>query len=440
MAEEWPGVHVTVSADVTREWREYERTSTAVLNAYVQPRAAAYVAALDGTLRDARLGASRPAGRAAVFAMQSNGGATTLGEAARTPINLLESGPVAGVFGAAVLGRALGIADLISLDVGGTTAKCSLVRGGEVTISTDYRVERTPRTAGYPVRVPVVDIVEIGAGGGSLAWRDDAGAPRVGPRSAGALPGPVCYGLGNAEPTVTDAALVAGRIDAARYLGGRMEVDAELARAALDRFGAALGLDADATALGILRLANAHMISALGLVSVQRGHDPRLFTLVASGGGGALHAAELAAELRIARVLIPPLPAVFSAWGMLVSDVRRDVVRTRVLPAAQAAPSDGRRRVARDGRRTNGLLPRRRSPGRPADPCPPSRGAWSCAMPGRNIPSPSLRRPGRLGRDAGRALRGVSRRARAALRLPARLAGRDRDVSRHGAGAGGVPP
>ena len=180
--------------------------------------------------------------------------------------------------------------------------------------------------------------MEIGAGGGSLAWRDDAGAPRVGPRSAGALPGPVCYGRGNTEPTVTDAALVAGRIDAQRYLGGHMTVNAALARDALERFGAPLGLDADATALGILRLANAHMIAALGLVSVQRGHDPRAFTLVASGGGGALHVAELAAELRIARVLIPPLPAVFSAWGMLVSDLRRDVVRTRVLSPAQADP------------------------------------------------------------------------------------------------------
>ena len=191
---------------------------------------------------------------------------------------------------------------------------------------------------------------------------------------------------------MTDAALVAGRIDAQRYLGGHMAVDAALARAALERFGAPLGLDADATALGILRLANAHMIAALGLVSVQRGHDPRAFTLVASGGGGALHAAELAAELRIARVLIPPLPAVFSAWGMLVSDVRRDVVRTRVLSAAQADPQavDAVWREMED--ELAALLPRRGPPGRRG--APGHRGGWSCATAARSTPSPSPRRPG----------------------------------------------
>ncbi|ADU52025.1 5-oxoprolinase (ATP-hydrolyzing) [Thermaerobacter marianensis DSM 12885] len=328
--EEWPGVEVCTSADVSREWREYERTSTAVLNAYVRPVGRRYLEQLEADLRERGL-----AGRA--YAMLSGGGLAPFARAAAAPIHLLESGPVAGVTGAAMLGRLLGRPNIIAFDVGGTTAKASLVRDGRPAIRTDYRVEATPTWPGYPVQVPVVDIVEVGAGGGSIAWVDPTGAARVGPLSAGADPGPVAYGRGGTEPTLADANLVAGRYNAANYLGGELALDVDAAAAAITALGQRLGLDRDACTLGILRLAEAIMAKALRLVSLERGLDPRDFTLVAFGGTGPAHAAALAAELSIPEVVIPRYPAVFSAWGMAMADLRVDRVQTLVVPMEDAS-------------------------------------------------------------------------------------------------------
>ena len=327
-----PDLKVTVSSAITREWREYERTSTAVLNSYVLPVASRYLERLDRSLADAKVPGRR-------YAMQSNGGIATFAALEEAPIHLVESGPVAGMFGAATLGRLIGEDNVIALDIGGTTAKCSLIDRGELRITTDYKIEWNRVAAGYPIRVPVVDIVEIGSGGGSIAWLDEANALHVGPRSAGAMPGPVAYGRGGSEPTVTDANLLAGRIDPEYFLGGDIRLDVEAARWALAHLGERLGLDAEAMALGILRLADANMENALKLVSVQRGYDPRDFVLVAFGGAGSMHAANLAGELGVRRVVIPRNPAVFSAWGMLMTDLRRSLVRTRILQTDTASPA-----------------------------------------------------------------------------------------------------
>ncbi|GAB6933302.1 hydantoinase/oxoprolinase family protein [Calditerricola satsumensis] len=319
--ERWPEVAVTASHEVTREWREYERTSTTVLNAYVKPIAANYVDRLEQKLRDMGVPGK-------LYIMQSNGGTTTFAQAKETPINMVESGPVAGIFGAAMLGKLLGQPNVIAFDVGGTTAKCSLVDNGEVTITTEYRIERDERRAGYPIKVPVVDIVEIGNGGGSIAWIDEAGALKVGPQSAGAFPGPVAYGRGGAEPTTTDANLVTGRLNPANF---HMPVDMDAVRRAIDeKIARHFGVSVEEAALGILRIANANMLNALKLISVRKGYDPRDFALVAFGGGGALHATALARELGVKKVIVPVAASVFSAWGMLMTDLRRDWLRTDI--------------------------------------------------------------------------------------------------------------
>jgi N-methylhydantoinase A len=265
--------------------------------------------------------------------MKSNGGTATFAVSERLPIHMVESGPVGGVIGAQAIGAAIGQPNLITLDIGGTTAKCSLIDRGEVKISTDYRIERDQHNAGYPIKVPVVDIVEIGAGGGSIAWIDAGGALKIGPKSAGALPGPACYGLGGVEPTVTDANLIAGRINPRYFLGGELEVSVELARTAMSRIAETLSVTVEEAALGVIRLANANKINALKLVSVRRGYDPRDFALIAFGGGGSMHAAALARELHIARVLIPRAPGHFSAWGMLMTDPMQDFIQTTLVPS-----------------------------------------------------------------------------------------------------------
>jgi N-methylhydantoinase A len=243
------------------------------------------------------------------------------------------------VIGAARLGERLGEPNVLYLDIGGTTAKCSLIRDGEPATTTEYRIEWRPDYAGHPIMVPVVDIVEIGAGGGSIAWVDEGGSVRVGPRSAGAEPGPACYGRGGESPTVTDAKLAAGVLDPEYFLGGRLRLHPQLAWDALRRLGDGLGLAPAELANGIIRLVNANMISALKLVSVRRGHDPRDFVLVAAGGGGAMHAAALGAELQVKRVVVPPHSGVFSAWGMGLAEARADAARTCVLEAsASTAP------------------------------------------------------------------------------------------------------
>ncbi|MDQ3412171.1 MAG: hydantoinase/oxoprolinase family protein [Chloroflexota bacterium] len=318
-----PDAYLTLSHQITREFREYERSSTAVLNSYIGPLTSRYLTVIEDSLIGIGINAN-------VHIMQSNGGSATVAAARAAPINLVESGPVGGVIGAAALGRLMGTPNLITLDIGGTTAKTSLIAGGEVTITTDHKLEWTPRRAGYPVKVPVIDIVEIGAGGGSIARLDETGALRVGPQSAGAEPGPVSYDRGGTRPTVTDANLVAGRYDAARFLGGKMPLSREKARASFDPLACHFGLSPEATALGVIRLVNANMMNALNIVSVQRGHDPRDFALLAMGGGGPVHGAYLARELQIGRMIVPVAPGHFSAHGMLTTDLRRDAIQTYV--------------------------------------------------------------------------------------------------------------
>ncbi|HUC57343.1 MAG TPA: hydantoinase/oxoprolinase family protein [Streptosporangiaceae bacterium] len=321
LRERLPGISVVASHEISSQWREYERTSTAVLSAYVQPVVARYLDTLATALRQNGV-------RAPMRAMRSNGGVSSFERAAQAPIALLESGPVAGVMAAAELGRRLGNDNVLTLDIGGTTAKTSAIRNGEVRIDTLHHIGKTPATAGYPVQVPTVEIVEIGAGGGSIVSADEAGGLHVGPRSAGADPGPACYGRGGTEPTLTDANLLLGRLDPGYFLGGTMPLDPSAAEKALATLGRQLHADAESVARGVLRYAVAQMSHALRLVTLRRGHDPRDFVFVAYGGAGPLHAALLARELGIERTVIPPGPGHFSAFGMLASPLRGEAVRT----------------------------------------------------------------------------------------------------------------
>lgn len=329
----WPEVTVAASHQISREWREYERTNTAVLSAYVQPIAVKYLDGLASRLKEDGFDGS-------LYVMQSNGGVDTIDAARITPITMVESGPASGVLGAAVLGRLIGEDNILALDIGGTTAKCSLIDKGRVLVTSKYEIERSRTSPGYPIMTPVVDIVEIGNGGGSIAWIDEAGRMHVGPKSAGALPGPVAYGKGGTQPTTTDANLLTGRISPDYFLGGEIVPDMANVRTCFDQLGERLGLDAEATACGVIRIANHNMVNALKLVSINRGYDPRDFTLVAFGGGGAMHAAALARELNIPKVIIPANSAVFSAWGMLMSDLRRDYIQTRPVTLNEGAADE----------------------------------------------------------------------------------------------------
>ena len=319
--ELWPEVYVCPSVDITKEWREYERTSTAVLNAYVMPVASSYIDRLGQRLTEAGVAANR-------YIMQSNGGTTTFDQAKLTPINVVESGPVAGVFGSSILGHLIDEPNIIAFDVGGTTAKCSLIDRGEVKVTTSYYIEKNERSAGYPIMAPVVDIVEIGNGGGSIAWIDEGGSLKVGPKSAGALPGPVAYGKGGEDPTTTDANLIAGRLSASNF---DMDVSLDHVREALtEKVGKAFVIGAEEAAESIIRVADSNMNNALKLISVRRGYDPRDFAMVAFGGG-PMHGPTLAKELSIRKVIVPVAASVFSAWGMLMSDIRHDFIQTKIL-------------------------------------------------------------------------------------------------------------
>ncbi len=321
----WPEVAVVASHEISREWREYERTSTTVLTAYVLPVAARYLDQLDARLRGAGL-------RVQPYMMQSNGGIATVQSARRNPISLVESGPASGMLGAVALGHAIGDLNLLALDIGGTTAKCALIDDGAVKITTEYRIEYSRKQPGYPIKTPVIDLVEIGNGGGSIAWVDAGGKLHVGPQSAGSTPGPAAYGRGGTEPTTTDANLATGRINPELFAGGDITPDMAAVQRALSKVALQLGTDIAGVARGILRIANDNMTNALKLVSVNRGYDPRDFALVAFGGGGAMHGAALAQELGVRKLIVPVNGAVFSAWGMLVTDLRRDHLRTQLLP------------------------------------------------------------------------------------------------------------
>ena len=335
LRERLNGVAITASHEITREWREYERANTAVLNAYVQPIVQRYFDTLEAGID--RLGLDCP-----MMAMQSNGGTTSFGWAREHPITLLESGPAAGVNGAALIGRLCDEPDVIYLDIGGTTAKCSTIEGGEPKVTTDYRLEATRIRYGYPVRVPVIDIVEIGAGGGSIAWFDEGGTLCVGPRSAGADPGPASYGRGGAEPTVTDAKLITGVLNPANFAGGQFSLDVGHARAAMGKIADGLGCSVDEAAVAVIRLVDANMINALKLVSIQRGHDPNDFALMVGGGGGAMHGASLGRELGVNEIVVPRYPGLFSAWGMLATAPRRDFLRTALQRADTLEVADVR--------------------------------------------------------------------------------------------------
>jgi N-methylhydantoinase A len=321
--ELWPEVAVVVSSQITREWREYERTNTTVLSAYISPIAVRYLDSLEQRMGESGFGGH-------LFIMQSNGGIATMQAAKSNPIAKVESGPASGVLGAIALGRLIDEPNIIALDVGGTTAKCSLVEDGQARITTEYKIEWTRTNPGYPIKTPVIDIVEIGNGGGSIAWLDEGGSLHVGPQSAGAMPGPAAYGRGGTSPTTTDANLLAGRIDPDYFLGGEIVPDLQNVWRAFQPLAERLNSTVEDVARGVIRIANANMVNALKLVSVNRGYDPRDFTLVAFGGGGGMHAVALAEELGIPKVIIPVNPAVFSAWGMLLTDLRRDFIHTRV--------------------------------------------------------------------------------------------------------------
>ncbi len=328
----WPEVSVLASHEISREWREYERSSTTVLSAYVHPVARRYIERLERQLAEAGM-AGQP------YMMQSNGGIATAEAVRRNPISMVESGPASGIFASAYLGRVLGEPNLIVLDIGGTTAKCALIEGGEIKITTDYAIEQSRTNAGYPIQTPVCEIVEIGNGGGSIAWVDAGGKLHVGPQSAGALPGPAAYGRGGTKPTTTDANLLIGRIDPASFAGGAIAPDMAALATAFRPLSERLGLSDQELARGIIRIANANMVNALRLVSTNKGYDPRDFTLIAFGGGGPMHAVELARELNIPKVIVPVHSAVFSALGMLLADLRRDHVRTMPMPLGPDATS-----------------------------------------------------------------------------------------------------
>ena len=331
LAEEFPEAIVSLSSDIAPEFREYFRASTTVINAAIRPVVDRYLGRIEARLREKGVSAE-------LLVMQSSGGVLTFAAAREKPVFMVESGPAAGVVAATYFGETLGYRDIISFDMGGTTAKAGLIRNGAPGVTKEYEVGAAARSSaggskggGYPIRTPVIDLVEIGAGGGSIAWIDSGGVLRVGPQSAGAEPGPVCYRRGGTEPTVTDANLVLGRLNPDYFLGGEISLDVEGARRAIEeKCAGPLGMDVLAVANGIVEIANAAMVNALRLVSVQRGYDPRHFVMVAFGGAGPVHANRLAAEMDIPTTLIPMSPGVTSSLGLLATDLKHDYAVTLI--------------------------------------------------------------------------------------------------------------
>jgi N-methylhydantoinase A len=320
LLERFPDLNVSLSHEIAPEWREYERSSTTALNAYIAPKVDRYLSSLMTRLHDDGF-------ESALHIMQSSGGVTTADVARRRPVQALLSGPVGGTVGGAKLAEALERPNLMCIDMGGTSFDASLVIDGAPTVSTEAHLE------GLPLLLPLVDIHTIGAGGGSVAWIE-AGGLRVGPRSAGSDPGPACYGRGGTEATVTDANIVLGRIDPDYFLDGGMALDVEAAERAVDAIAGPLAMSRIEAAAGILAIINAKMADALRTMTVQQGIDPRSFALVAFGGAGPMHAIALAEELGITDVIVPWASGAFSAWGMLHTEMRRDLVRSHYRPPA----------------------------------------------------------------------------------------------------------
>ena len=356
-----PDIGISVSSEILPEIKEYPRTSTTAINAYVQPVVRAYIAALDARLR--ALGIDAP-----LKLMQSNGGLASAVFAAAAPAHIVESGPAAGVVGAAALVRRLNEPGLITFDMGGTTAKAGLVENGEVLRAEAIEIgggvmagSRLLVGAGYMLKLPAIDLAEVGAGGGSICRLDAAGAPKAGPQSAGADPGPVCYGRGGQSPTITDCNLFLGYLDPGGLAGGALKLDRAAAEAAIARdLAGPMKCSVEDAAYGMLRLASATMMRAIRAVSVERGRDPRQFALLAFGGNGPLFAAGLARELGIKRVIVPPLPGVFSAFGLLVADTEHHATQSfrqrldaadpaRIASILAALTATGAERLAADG-------------------------------------------------------------------------------------------
>jgi N-methylhydantoinase A len=321
----FPGVPVSLSSEVVPEYREFERFSTTVFNAYIRPLVEGYLESLEKKL----LAAGYPPG---VLTVGSSGGALTVDAARRLPIKTIASGPAGGVSQAVFVARGIGAPDLITYDIGGTSTDVCLISGFAPAVTTETLL------AGFPVKTPQIDIKSVGAGGGSIAWVDVDGALQVGPQSAGAVPGPACYGRGGREATVSDANLALGRLGATRALGGTITPDPALAGRALARLAERLGgLDRHRLAEGVIRIMVARTVSSIREITIQRGHDPRDFALMAFGGAGGMHAIPTAEELGIARIIVPRFPGNFSALGVAASDIKHDAVRTHLTPLAPGA-------------------------------------------------------------------------------------------------------
>ncbi len=326
--EIYPEAFVSISSEICPEFREFERTSTTVINAYLQPIVERYIGSLVAMLREKY-------GEVEVRIMQASGGAMSAETAREHAVNIVNSGPAGGAVAGAFIGKLLGDEQLMTVDMGGTSFDIGLIVGGVPRVSSEGKFE------GYPVKIPAVDVHAIGAGGGSIAWIDRGGALNVGPQSAAADPGPACYGLSGDLPTVTDANLMLGRLNADYFLGGEMKLFPDRARAAIEKHIARLmKMSIENAAYGIVRVVNANMVKGMAGSSIQKGFDPREFTLIAFGGAGPLHACELAKELGMRRVVIPLYPGALSAFGLVTSDIRHDYVQTIAKPAASVEPDD----------------------------------------------------------------------------------------------------
>jgi N-methylhydantoinase A len=342
LAEEVPGVPISASCDVVPELGEYVRASTTVANAYVRPLMDRYLATLEGRLAETGL-------RCPLHLMLSTGGLATVDAGRRFPIRLAESGPAAGALSAAFSGAAAGERDVLGFDMGGTTAKAALIESGEPLLAREHEVARVYRFApesGLPLRVPVIDLIEIGAGGGSIAWVDRFGLPKVGPESAGAEPGPACYGRGGDRPTVTDADLLLGHLDPGFFLGGEMALDVDAARSAVGGLAARLGLDLAEAAAGVHQVVDENMAGAARMHAIERGRDLRRFALVATGGAGPVHAWGVARRLGIRRLVLPPSAGVASAFGMLTAPPAFDFARSLPTALARVDWADVREAIA----------------------------------------------------------------------------------------------
>jgi N-methylhydantoinase A len=324
LQDECPHLSVTLSHRLSREYREYERTSTAVIDAYVKPITTTYLGTLEHNLEEGGFGGH-------FLLTRSGGGAMTVASAKEQPVHLVLSGPAGGVIGATALGRILGYDNLITIDMGGTSLDASLIAGGHAKIETEQYFQT------LPVSIPTIDIHTIGAGGGSIAWVDEGGHLQVGPQSAGAVPGPACYGKGGDQATFTDAALAVSYLDPENFLGGEMPLDPALTKTAIGKLSADLGISAAETGAGILRIANAKIAGAVRVISIERGYHPKDFSILGFGGAGAFVAAEVARELGIPTTIIPPGPATFSAFGMLMADVVNDFGQTAIMPLEGAS-------------------------------------------------------------------------------------------------------